>query len=156
MTVSISVSLMVRVAALSAFARLRQSRSRSGTPTPQTAPSNVQGLTHDMVNTEVQSSLPTRRSKRATSSNAEVSRPVTPAAEANLQSTGSVPPDEPSQSHQEQTTLDSHVQFTQIPSTQFSNFRPNKSNFKKKAGGGLQLKLVQGEVGRPNRSTIIR
>lgn len=37
--------------------------------------------------------------------------------------------------------------ISQAPIIQFSNFRPTKSNFKKKADGKVQLKLSEGDVG---------
>ncbi|ETS73745.1 hypothetical protein PFICI_14691 [Pestalotiopsis fici W106-1] len=143
-------------AAQSAFARLRNLRSQGKAPETETpaAKPQVQSQEGQITSVsaeaavEVSSTTTPKRSKRgrATQKTVEktvvvstpVSKPQAEGSSSGLATPYAIAADS------EEIAEDIPV-IPQAPILQFSSFNPTKSNFRKKAGGKLQLKLADGE-----------
>ncbi|KAK6087118.1 hypothetical protein SCUP234_02211 [Seiridium cupressi] len=128
--------------AQSAFARLRKLRSHAGASTPPIEADISSREAQTEVN-DVQIATPKRPKRGRAVQTEPITQDIPPihddtrSAASGSTTPGAVPgePEAPVES-----TIDQ-----QTPIIQFSSFKPNKSNFKKKAGGKLQLKLSEGE-----------
>ncbi|KAI1870353.1 uncharacterized protein JN550_005281 [Neoarthrinium moseri] len=136
--------------ALSAFARLRQARGQGASLPPESpvasAPREQSTAASASTPEDVQPVAATRKSRRIKASQPILVPEAPPALDEQSQppSAGASTPYDSAQN-----ALDglegSQTTATQAPVIHLSNFKPNKSTFKKLAGGKLQLKLAQGE-----------
>ncbi|KAM0811499.1 putative Polynucleotide 5'-hydroxyl-kinase GRC3 [Seiridium cardinale] len=133
--------------AQSAFARLRKLRSHVGASTPpiEAEISSREGQTVPSAQevNDVQIATPKRPKRGRAVQTKPITQDIPPIhddarpAVSGSTTPGAVPGDP-------ETPVESTIdQQTSI--VQFSSFKPNKSNIKKKAGGKLQLKLSEGE-----------
>ncbi|KAI0123612.1 hypothetical protein BJ170DRAFT_639784 [Xylariales sp. AK1849] len=136
---------------LSAFARLRQSHNERDIPTPPVEPSVSSQEINEQDASNNGSPVLNVTTIRKTSKTTRISRPVvsyegSSASDGRFKgpSRGFPTPYVADLSDPADNLLGNHT-ATLTPIVQFSNFKPTKSNFQKKAGGKLYLKLSEGE-----------
>ncbi|KAI4591748.1 Polynucleotide 5'-hydroxyl-kinase grc3 [Pestalotiopsis sp. 9143b] len=134
--------------AQSAFARLRNLRSQAKAPEPAAeAQISSNERQTETVKTEVTqaSSATPKRPKRGQAAQVSVEKTVvsTPVSKAQPESNAGLAT--PYAIPADPEIVESVPVIQQQPVTQLSSFSPTKSNFKKKAGGKLHLKLADGE-----------